>query len=100
METTPIEEFVKSLAGSIRAELKGIETLPEFYFDISISGRVHTGELKIEFRLGENTWTNNVKGGALRPVIVEFMRRYGWDRANAPLQLTYDGVAAAPSEAA
>ena len=91
MKLTPIEQFVGSLAAGIREDLKHLESLSSFCFAIRVDGRVHSGDLKVEFQIGESSYAMDVKGGTYRAVIEEFMRRHGWDKANAPLMIGYNG---------
>lgn len=87
-----LEQFAGSLAASLRQELKPLESLPGFCFDLRIEGRVHSGDLRVEFRIGENQYAQDVKAGTYRAMIEEFMRRHGWDKANRPLMIGYDAT--------
>ena len=84
------EATIKEMAAYIRSELQQIEELPTLSFTIDISGRVHDGEIKINFALG-NTYSEGgcVKGGNLDEVIREYLRRFGWDKRHQPLELSY-----------
>jgi hypothetical protein len=56
---------------------------------ITVSGRVTTeteiDELLVSYRLGD--WDVHAKGSDLGAVLSEFLRRKGWDEANAPKTL-------------
>ena len=47
---------------------------------IEISGRTDSGELKLEFRIGE--YDEAVKGSNLDQCVTEYLRRKGWTAAN------------------
>lgn len=86
------EESIKEIATYIRDELKQIEEISSLDFEITFDGRVHDGHLKIKFKLGSGYSTGGqVEGGNLEEVLLEYMRRFGWDRRNKPLMLTHDG---------
>jgi len=88
--TKAYEETIKEIASFIRDQLKPIEEVHSLSFGIDISGRVHDGSLKIQFRLGTPYDTGGeVKGGSVEEVLIEYMRRFGWDRRNQPLELTF-----------
>ena len=59
------------------------------YFDLMItcSGRTSTdrADVRLEYRIGD--YDSNAKGGNLEAVLVEWCRRIGWNKANAPLAL-------------
>lgn len=73
---------------SIRSHLQRCEDLRDFEMTIEASGRLHEGEVKITYNLG-SYYNSAVKGGRLEPVITEFARRHGWQKANAPVCLTF-----------
>lgn len=85
-----IEDALKTAAVSTREQLQLIESISEFTLEISISGRTHDGDLKIEFEL-KGGWADRspVKGGRLDAVVKEFLRRNGWDSTHAPLCLSF-----------
>lgn len=60
-----------------------------FCLTIKASGRTMTDrdEVKIEYNLTDSEWGSGVKGNSLEAVIVEQMRRHGWDKSHAPLTL-------------
>lgn len=86
------EETIKEIAGYIRDELKHIEELHSLDFEITVDGRVHDGHLNIKFALGYSHGVGGkVEGGVLEEVLIEYMRRFGWDKRNKPLELSFDG---------
>lgn len=90
--TARFDDLIKSLALHIREELSKVDEIASIDFDISIDGRAHDGELKIKYSLGSNYGTGGlVTGGRLEPVITEYLRRFGWDSRNKPLELSYSG---------
>lgn len=83
-------ECVKEMAAYIRSELNQVEEIHSIDFELSIDGRNHDGELKIEFRLGSQYNAGGVvKGGDLEKVVLEYKRRFGWDQRNQPLELSF-----------
>lgn len=90
--TAKFDDIIKSLALYIREELSKVDEISSIDFEVSIEGRAHDGELKIKYSLG-STYSNGglVTGGRLEPVITEYLRRFGWDSRNKPLELSYSG---------
>jgi hypothetical protein len=62
---------------------------PPSYFEltINVSGRVLDGELEVTFAFDPGSYHKATKGGTLSATFDEFMRRYGWQKRNAPLCL-------------
>src|SRR5215471_9742448 len=58
-----------------------------FNFTVTCSGRTATdrADVRLEYRLGD--YDTHAKGGELNAVLIEWCRRIGWDKANAPLAL-------------
>lgn len=84
------EEAIKNLAYELRDSLQQVDEISRLDFNIDISGRVHDGELKIEFSLGSTYNTGGkVDGGSIEAVVKEYLRRFGWDQRNKPLELSF-----------
>lgn len=84
------EDSIKELALYLRDELQQVEDISKLDFTIDISGRVHDGELSIKFELGSAYSTGGqVSGGRIEAVLAEYMRRFGWDKRNKPLELSF-----------
>lgn len=84
------EQVIKEIAVYVREELKHIDEIHTLNFSIDISGRLHDGELKIKFEIGSTYGAGgSVKGGNIEDVLVEYMRRFGWDKRNQPLELSF-----------
>lgn len=84
------EQTIKELAAYVRAELSVINEISSLDFDIDISGRLHDGELKIKFSVGSTYSTGGkVEGGSIDAVLKEYKRRFGWDKRNQPLELSF-----------
>jgi hypothetical protein len=81
-----LESAVRAAVLDVRARLTECEDLPNFELTITASGRVHEGTIEVSYNL-EGRYNDVVKGGRLTPVLDEFSRRHGWQRANAPLCL-------------
>ena len=89
---TTYNQMVKNLAIFLRDELKQIEEISSLDFEITIDGRVHDGELRIEYKLGNSYGPGGqVRGGDIAKVVDEYKRRFGWDQRNQPLELTFQG---------
>lgn len=88
--TKAYEETIKEIAAYVRAELQQVEEISSLDFSIEVDGRVHDGELKIIFKLG-STYADHgeVQGGSIEAVLREYMRRFGWDLRNKPLELSF-----------
>jgi hypothetical protein len=63
----------------------------DFHIDIEVRGRVHGGELKIEFTVGESYGSGTATGNSLRAAQEEFLRRKNWDEKHRPLMISYTG---------
>lgn len=88
------DQMVKNLATFLRDELKQVDEISSIDFEIAIDGRVHDGDINIEYRLGNAYSTGGqVKGGDLPKVVDEYKRRFGWDKRNKPLCIGFDGEA-------
>jgi hypothetical protein len=84
---------VKREAKRVRKELQRDETLHSFGLRIDISGRVHDGDLKLKFTIGDSEYfSQSVTGDSLQAVIDEFMRRRGWTAIHSPKALGYETV--------
>lgn len=82
------ETALKEIVKDIREELVSNESISSLDFRIDVSGRIHDGDLLIEFQIGSSYGTGGeVKGGSLVAVIAEYKRRFGWDERNTPLCL-------------
>lgn len=82
------EIALKEIIKDIRAELESVESISSLDFEIDVSGRVHDGEIKIEFKLG-STYSvgGQVKSGSIEAIVSEYKRRFYWDERNTPLCL-------------
>lgn len=87
-----LEKLFAEVARGVKHQIAGVD-IPCFTFRLEASGRTHEGELKIEVSIGE--YGVEVKGGSTEAVVREFLRRKGWEEANAPLALPdYSGPTA------
>jgi hypothetical protein len=74
-ETALVQEVKR-----IREKLSQVESISSFQLEIEITGRVHEGDLEVRFKLGQLYSTGGqVKGGSIEPVVLEYLRRFGWD---------------------
>jgi len=89
--TNTFEEALKLKIAEVRAQLAEYERIPCFRLDIEIDGRVHDGEIAVEFKLTKDIYSSltSACGGDLDAVVEEFLRRNHWASINAPMQLSY-----------
>lgn len=85
-------EFEKAVVEEVR-RVRGIlqvnENIHRFEFEITASGRVHDGEVKITFKIGE--YDVSVTGNTVDAAVLEFQRRNGYDAKHSGLVLTGPG---------
>lgn len=58
-----------------------------FYFSISADGRTMTGDVKVEFKLGKQSYSEPVRGNSVDAVLDEFLRREGFEKKHDSLCL-------------
>jgi len=85
-----IEEIFKQTAIGVRDQLADMDSLYSFNLRLEADGHVHQGDINITIKLSSGTYSTGVEGNRLEPVVTEYMRRNGWDDANAPLCLSYN----------
>ena len=86
------QAFSKALTDvlfQIRDRLQEEEIISTMRFDIEVRGRVHEGELRIEFVLGQEYASINARGGNLEAVIEEFIHRELFNRKHKPLMINH-----------
>lgn len=84
-----LEGMIKRAAAEVKRQLAHAEAGSEFQLTITASGRIHDGDLKIEYGLANNTYgLQVVTGNRLDPTVEELIRREGWDKSHAPLQIS------------
>lgn len=84
-----IEEIFKQAAIGVRNQLADVDSLRSFNLRFEAEGHVHHGDINITIKLSSGAYSYGVEGNRLEPVVVEYMRRNGWEEANAPLCLSY-----------
>jgi phosphoglycolate phosphatase-like HAD superfamily hydrolase len=91
-----LEGAIKRAVKQVRKALRNASEGSEFHFRIYAHGRVQEGETKLEISLADSGYSSGVvTGNQIQPVIDEYLRRHGWDKLNAPLQISFDGSDAA-----
>lgn len=78
---------VANAVRSVRQQLAAANVGSTFRLDVEVSGRIQDGDVIVTYRLGDSYGANNPAGARLGPVVQEFLRRRGWNEANAPLCL-------------
>lgn len=68
-------------------EILASHDISSFYFEMSASGRCSSGDVKVTYKLGENSYQDYVEGNSVDATLQEFLRRKGYTKANAPLCL-------------
>jgi hypothetical protein len=81
---TRLESVLKTALGEIRAALAEAD-ISEMDFEIYASGRIHDGNLRVRFKLGE--YGDRTQGGSVEAVVEEYLRRHGWNERNVALCL-------------
>jgi hypothetical protein len=87
---TKFEEAVIKEVKRVREQLQENENLHQFEFCITASGRIHDGEVKIEFAIGE--YSANVSANSVDAAVAEYQRRKGFERRHSGLVLTGPGT--------
>lgn len=90
---------IVSFEGSIQREVKAIREalkvtdLSTFRVKIEAKGPLNSGEIKITYEISESEYGGNtVYGDNIREALSEMLRRHGWNSANAPTAISYDGI--------
>jgi hypothetical protein len=93
---------IVSFEGALKREIKrlreklkpaadeGVLSSNGFQFEITASGRILDGEVKVEYTLSEMYGDNRVHGRDTAAVTDEFLRRMGWNSVNKPLEIAFD----------
>ena len=82
------ETATVAMVAALRDLLKQDDQAPNFFqFTVTAEGRVRDGEVKIMFGVGGNSYTTVVEGDNVQAVIVEYLRRIGWQKSHNYLAL-------------
>jgi hypothetical protein len=89
-----LDQTFRTAVHDVRDTLSS-QNIGDFELTMHACGRTMTDadSVKIEYRIGGRYSDDSVRGNDLYKVLVEYMRRKGWNDTNAPLAL------AAPAEA-
>jgi hypothetical protein len=81
------EAFVAA-AHEVRNRL-GAADISGFHLRVEVEGRTlsDADSALITYKIAKSTYSNGVEGNDLEVVLVEYLRRNGWDQRNAPLAL-------------
>ncbi len=93
--TVAIVSFEGALKREIkrmRKELQRDESLHSFCIQIKASGRTHEGDVDLEYGVGADTYSPDVKGDSMHAIVEEFMRRRGWKKRHAPIAISYEKI--------
>lgn len=74
----------------VRKEMQKVDSLHEMHLEIEVSGRLHEGELKLTFGIGE--YSGRVTGDSLQACLDEFLRRHGWEAIHEAKALSYEKI--------
>lgn len=85
MNTTKFEQAVIAEIKRIREILQENDSISNFTFEITASGRVRDGDVKIKFGCGE--YGASVTANSVEAVINEFQRRTGFEKRHSGLCL-------------
>jgi hypothetical protein len=86
------EGAIKREVKNIRQRLADADIGSEFNLTIQASGRVQDGDVKITYKLAKDTYSTAVEGNSLTPTTDEYMRRMGWNSANAPKEISFQEI--------
>lgn len=86
---TEFEKAVVAEVKRVRETLARDESLHSFHFEVRAEGRVHDGEVRISFAVGN--YSANVVGNTVDAAVREYMRRNGFDTLNSGIVLTGPG---------
>ena len=99
MTTLQFEKLVEETVKQVQQRLRDADIGSEFVLTIEARGRVQEGNVKISYELDRGYYdAAKSTGYALAPVVDEFLRRFGWNKRNAPLAISYDPVQGEPIE--
>lgn len=76
----------------VREELKKAESLSTFKVEITASGRINDGEVKLTFRVSDEYGSGSVKGDGMQACLDEYLRRNGWEKVHAAKALSYERI--------
>lgn len=71
---------------------KGDADMSNFYVSLEADGRTMSGEAKLTFRVGDNSYSQVVEASELIPAFDEHMRRKGFNARHAALALPSPGL--------
>lgn len=81
---TKLHQYLVAASDCIREQLAAADI---GYMDLTINVKGRTeSDLQIAYRVSAN-WDTHAEGGTLEAVLTECLRRKGWERRNAPLEL-------------
>ncbi len=86
------EGAVKREVKAVREAIKLCDSVSYFQLSIFASGQVNDGEVKIEYKISEGSYGDDVIGHNVKECLSEFLRRHGWNHANKPIAISYDGI--------
>lgn len=91
MKPGNFDDVVKEIAIYVRGRLAEVEAIHSVQFSIDVSGRAHDGDLEVKYEIGSSYSEGGVvKGARLEVVIEEYLRRFGWDKRNQPLCISFN----------
>ena len=82
-----LEDSMKMTAFLIQRELRKPENISNFTLEITAEARVE-GDIKIEYRLALD-YESGVRGNKIQDVLVEAMRRKGWQVTHRPTMISH-----------
>lgn len=86
---TEFEKAVVAEVRRVREIMQRNDGLSRFKFEIEAEGRLHDGEIKVTFAIGE--YGASVTANTVDDAIFEFQRRNGFDKRHSGLVLTGPG---------
>ena len=82
-----LERKVKEAALLIQEEIRELDSVHRFSFNIEVEGRTD-GDIKIGYRIGTD-YDGSVEAGTLAASLDEAKRRKGWKETHAPVLISH-----------
>lgn len=78
-----LQAYFAEAVKDIRRRL-GAENIADMSISLSAEGRTLSGDVKLEYSIGDRWGAGIVKGHSLEKCVEEYIRRHGWNERHAP----------------
>lgn len=86
---SPFEQALVAEVKRLRKMAQAYDGISSLRLDIEISGRINSGDMKVEFVMSDNEYSSGVRGISVDATFNEMVRRKGWEVNNKPLMISY-----------